>query len=357
MMTPLQPFETMPHIQAFSANGPLWSLVFFAALFVGLFGFPPFIRFLKSLKVSQFIREDGPEAHHSKKGTPTGGGMFIIGIWALLANLLAYILNYFMHDDPTYFATSPYFLTPLGVTLALMGLGMWDDLAKVLKKHNKGLGGYAKLGVQAAVGVALGAVMVQGLGDAQVNIFGNFIEIPAWLYLVYSAFAVMSLSNAVNLTDGLDGLAGSTTSITLLALILILLTSSTLAPEVVQPLLLLTLSLLPLLLVFTLIFNRHPARVFMGDSGSLALGGFIAAVGLMAHQDAWLLLLAGIFALEALSVVLQVGSYKLRKKRLFKMAPIHHHFELCGLHETVVVRNFALFQALLCGLAVLLQVL
>jgi len=346
--------DRSPYIDALSDHWFLWSQVIMIPLLVSLFFFPWFIRYLKSLNVKQFIREDGPESHHVKKGTPTGGGMFIIGVWALSANLFAYLFNMVNHPDYSALWRSPYFVLPMVVTLALMGLGMWDDLAKVMKKHNKGVGALPKLAYQALVGAILGVFMVMTLGDTHVNVFGNMITLPAWGYIAYASFSITALSNAVNLTDGLDGLAGSTTAITIATFILLLLTS-TMGGMVVIPSLLLCGLLIPILLVFTGMFNKYPAKVFMGDSGSLALGGFIGAIGLLTHQDGWLLLTAGLFALEALSVVLQVASYKLTGTRLFRMAPIHHHFELTGLHESVVVDRFCIFHAILCTTAFCLQ--
>jgi phospho-N-acetylmuramoyl-pentapeptide-transferase len=160
------------------------------------------------------------------------------------------------------------------------------------------------------------------------------------------------LSNAVNLTDGLDGLAGGSTYFTLVIFSLLLMTQQ--GHTETYPSLLLLLLALPCLLAF-LPHNRYPARIFMGDSGSLALGGFIASIGLMTHQDGWLLLSAGLFTIEALSVALQVLSFKYLGKRIFKMAPLHHHFELCGWNEQTVVQVFLSVHLLLCLLAFALE--
>jgi phospho-N-acetylmuramoyl-pentapeptide-transferase len=317
---------------------------------VGLIGFPFFIDFLKSLRVQQFIREESPDSHQSKKGTPTGGGIFLIGLWVLVSLIMAGVMQFIKNAE--HILPSPYFYTPLIISLGLMGLGMWDDLAKVLKKQNKGLGARAKLVVQAGIGVMFGLIMVFVLGDTDVHFSSHIVHLNAWQYILYATFAVTALSNAVNLTDGLDSLAGSTTALTFYAFSLLLLTLP--HAEKFFPTLLLCLLILPCLIAF-LVYNKFPARVFMGDSGSLALGGLIASVGLMTHQDGWLLLTAGIFTLEALSVVIQIVGFQLWQKRIFKMAPFHHHFELCGWHETQVVQAFVVFHGLLCMLALYLQ--
>ena len=317
---------------------------------VGLIGFPFFIDFLKSLRVQQFIREEGPDSHQSKQGTPTGGGIFLIGLWVMVSLIMAGVMQFIKGAE--HILPSPYFYTPLIISLGLMGLGMWDDLAKVLKKQNKGLGAKAKLVVQTGIGVIFGLIMVFVLKDTDVHFFNHIVHLQAWQYMLYATFAVTALSNAVNLTDGLDSLAGSTTALTFYAFALLLLTLA--SAEKFFPTLLLSVLILPCLIAF-LVYNKFPARVFMGDSGSLALGGLIATIGLMTHQDAWLLLTAGIFTLEALSVVIQIAGFQLWKKRIFKMAPFHHHFELCGWHETQVVQAFVVFHGVLCMLALYFQ--
>jgi phospho-N-acetylmuramoyl-pentapeptide-transferase len=317
---------------------------------LGLIGFPFFIHFLKSLRVQQFIREEGPDSHQSKQGTPTGGGIFLITLWVLVSLIMAGVMQSVKQAE--HILPSPYFYTPLVICLSLMGLGMWDDLAKVLKQHNKGLGARTKLVVQAGIGIILGLIMVFVVGDTHVHVFHHVLRLEAWQYVLYATFAVTALSNAVNLTDGLDSLAASTTALTFYAFALLLITQA--QGQSYFPTLLLCVLILPCLIAF-MVYNKFPARVFMGDSGSLALGGLIATVGLMTNQDAWLLLTAGIFTLEALSVLIQIVGFQLWKKRFFKMAPFHHHFELCGWHETHVVNAFVLFHGLLCMLALYLQ--
>jgi phospho-N-acetylmuramoyl-pentapeptide-transferase len=336
------------------AHPILWLLAFALPFVVALVGYPIFIEYLKSLRVEQFIREDGPDSHHIKKGTPTGGGIFLLGVW-LVFSLIFGILLQGVYYVPV--LTSAYFYTPVIVTLGLKGLGMWDDLAKVMKKQNKGLSGYAKLAIQACLGLFLGLIMIVVLNDTGVNVFGKTLYLPHWMYMLYTTFVTMAFSNAVNLTDGLDGLAGSTTALSIYMIALLIATMALTQAGGLTAMVsgvLLCLVLIACLLAF-LVYNRYPARVFMGDSGSLALGGFIAATGLMFHLDGWLLLIGGLYALEALSVILQVASFKLTRRRLFRMAPMHHHFELCGMHETQVVKMFLAFHGILCMVAFYLQ--
>jgi phospho-N-acetylmuramoyl-pentapeptide-transferase len=168
-----------------------------ATFLIGLIGFFFFIRFLKSLGVEQFIREEGPQSHQIKQGTPTGGGILFISLWAVMSILCVYLLPlfpplklYYGHaplapEGLPFYGSSPYFYAPLGVSVLLMGLGMWDDLAKVLKKQNKGLGARAKLVVQAGIGLLFGLIMAFVLGDTTVNVFGHGVTLTTWQYLLY----------------------------------------------------------------------------------------------------------------------------------------------------------------------------
>ena len=315
---------------------------------------PSYIAWLKRLALGQFIREDGPQSHQKKAGTPTAGGGLLILLWLLSLVLVVLVL-----PSETSFIVTPVLALSAGVTLVLWGLGLWDDLLKILKKHNKGLGGYAKLAIQGLAGLGLGYFSVYHFNQASVDFFG-LTSIPlGWLYLPYAAFAVTATSNAVNLTDGLDGLAGGglVTSFLLLAgFIGVSLAQngySLYEVPMMISILLGCLAAVSVLLGF-LCFNHHPAKIFMGDSGSLAFGGLLACFCLLSHQDAWLLGVGLLYVVEALSVVLQVGYFKLTKgKRLFKMAPLHHHFELVGWKETTVVRVFVWVNCLV-GLGCLL---
>jgi phospho-N-acetylmuramoyl-pentapeptide-transferase len=350
MALPTSNFLETTVLASLLAHPILWAMAFIVPFSVTLVAYPLFIEYLKSLRVEQFIREDGPETHHIKKGTPTGGGMFLLANWLVFVLIFGFIMQS-VYNVPI--LTSPYFYMPVFVTFGLKFLGMWDDLAKVMKKQNKGLTGYSKLAIQTVLGLSLGVMMILILKDTSVNVFGNTWVLPNWGYLLYSAFAVTAFSNAVNLTDGLDSLAGSTTALSFYIMALIIATAAITQFSGLNALIagvLLCIVVVACLLAF-LVYNRYPARVFMGDSGSLALGGLMATLGLMFHMDAWLLLIGGLFALEALSVVLQVLSYKLTRRRLFRMAPMHHHFELCGMHETNVVKMFFAFHGVACMVA------
>jgi phospho-N-acetylmuramoyl-pentapeptide-transferase len=309
----------------------------------------PYLQWLKQKMFGQFIREDGPQSHQQKAGTPTAGGLLFLIIWALGSVMsLLFASQEFPQSIP---------FTGLGVlftTLGLGYLGFRDDFAKIMKKHNKGLTGWAKLATQSAIGFGLGfLLMVQNASGQVVIPFGPTLTL-GWLYPVYTALSVVAVSNAVNLTDGLDGLASSTSMITLVGLTLALGFAPALLATESHLLQAMAVIMLGALLGF-FHFNRYPAQVFMGDTGSLALGGLIVSLALSAQLEWWLFLMGIIFVLETLSVMLQVFSYKLFKRRIFKMAPLHHHFELCGWHEQQVVLFFGVIQALATGVALWIQ--
>lgn len=293
-----------------------------------------YIRFLQSRYMGQYIREDGPQGHHAKKGTPTAGGVLILASVLLGITVLGLARG-------ASFLYGPVFLV-VATTVILGCLGFIDDYLKIAKKNNNGISGYLKLATQAGVGLAIG-YCAQQLNPSQgtLNILGLFQLQLGIFYPVFAALIVTATSNAVNLTDGLDGLAAGTTLLSFMTLSLILLASGQVDLAIAAQ-------------AFTgatlgfLIFNRHPARIFMGDTGSLALGGALAALAILGRLEFCLLLVGPVFVVEALSVIFQVISYKTTGKRLFKMSPIHHHFELCGWKETQVVYRFVTFQFLCC---------
>jgi phospho-N-acetylmuramoyl-pentapeptide-transferase len=320
-------------------------------VFVLVMGYP-YIAWLRKKAYSQTVREDGPQHHLGKSGTPTAGGLLI-----LLAMWVTFLVSYNALDEvfKLLFINSSWrswdsMLIMLGITL-LGFLGFVDDAIKIQKKHNKGVNGYVKLWAQALVGAAIGGAVLGGYlvnHDPVFNLFEwKHIQL-GWWYVPYAIFTVMACSNAVNLTDGLDGLAAGTVSSTLLAMSVVFLWP---AFGLHKPELgFMALALLASTLAF-LWFTRHPAKVFMGDVGSLALGGGIAVLGLLGGLDSWLILFGAIFFIETLSVILQVASFKLTGKRLFKMSPLHHHFELSGWSEIKVVRIFNLFHMFCCAAA------
>jgi len=316
---------------------------------------PWLIRKLTAFQVGQYIREDGPQSHHAKAGTPTMGGVLIILCIVVPAILWADLGN-------------PFVWLALALTLAFAGIGFWDDYQKVRRRQNLGLTARTKLQLQILVSFGFAMILVfmtvGGAYSTALNFpfFKRFrpeLTLPPLLhrwtyplgYLPFLLFAVVILvgsSNAVNLTDGLDGLAIGCIIITASALTVLTYVAghATLADY-------LDIEHLPRVAELTIFcgatvgsslgflwYNAYPAEIFMGDVGSLALGGAIAAVAIIIKQELLLPFIGGIFVVEALSVILQVGSYRLRGKRVFKMAPLHHHFELTGWKESKIIARF-----------------
>ncbi len=316
-------------------------LTLVVALLLGLLGtvlsVPVWIRWQQHRTLGQSIREVGPQAHLAKRGTPTAGGLCMLLVWLLGAALLVVMYPHLL---------TPAFGLAVGATVLLGAVGFTDDWLKMTRNDNSGVSGYLKLGAQALAGGAIGWWGWQHHGGAT-QVFGVTLVL-GWLYPLFAAWVLAAFSNAVNLTDGVDGLAATTLSITFMVL-------AVLCMAMVLP----GLAVLCLLAVGTLVgfwwFNRHPAKVFMGDTGSLAYGALVAAIGLLLGLEWWLLCFGLLFVLEAVSVVLQVGSFKLTGKRIFRMSPLHHHFELGGMKETQIVRLFMGIQLLgvLLGLALL----
>lgn len=293
---------------------------------------------LQQLKAAQFIREDGPRAHLKKAGTPTMGGIFFIPAALLVA--LAW----------TGFAPSVVAVSLL--TLAYAGIGWLDDWQVMRRRSNKGLSPKMKLMLQVGFAIAfcLWAMTSQSADITSVAIpFGLTLSLGA-LFWPLAGFVLIAESNATNLTDGVDGLMGGAGAISLLGL------GALIAPT--HPELMVFCAALSGGCLGFLVHNRNPAKIFMGDTGSLALGGALAAVGILSGHLFGLLIVTLLFFAETLSVILQVGYYKATKgpdgvgKRLFKMAPLHHHFELSGWSELQVVGVFYIISALLVTIAI-----
>jgi phospho-N-acetylmuramoyl-pentapeptide-transferase len=318
---------------------------------------PLYIQGLKRLSPGQVVREDGPQSHLKKQGTPTAGGVLLLALWALAVMATPWLLPSGLwaapNGNPLPFWNGSLALL-LGGTLALGLLGTWDDALKLLKRHNKGVGGYTKLAVQALIGLAVGAYLLWGRQEATLTLPWLGTVDLGWWYLPYAMLVVTGASNAVNLTDGLDGLAGGALVVSWLTLVLLIglglpalsasLGAMALGHHV--SVLLAGALWLPLLLGF-LVFNHNPAKVFMGDAGSLALGGALGIASLLTHQDIAFLGFGALYIWEALSVIIQVVVFKRTGKRPFKMAPFHHHLELCGWSERRVVRTLVGSQLLL----------
>jgi len=326
------------------------------ALFLSMGLGPCLIRKLKEFQVGQFIREDGPQSHQSKAGTPTMGGVLILLciiaptlLWADLSNAFLWLI--------------------LIVTVAFGGIGFWDDYQKVRRRQSLGLTARSKLflqfGVAFVFGFALLLMSLQGSYSTALTFpffkrFRPSLTLPFFLqspwtyalaylpFILFVVFLLVGSSNAVNLTDGLDGLAIGCVVITAGALTVLTYVaghatlSQYLGVERFPPAAEITIfcgAMVGSSLGF-LWYNAYPAEIFMGDVGSLSLGGAIASVAVVIKQEFLLPFIGGIFVVEALSVILQVGSYKLRRKRIFKMSPIHHHFELTGWKESKIIARF-----------------
>jgi phospho-N-acetylmuramoyl-pentapeptide-transferase len=298
-----------------------------AALLICVFLSPKFIQFLRVREFGQNIREEGPAGHHTKAGTPTMGGIIIF--LAVSAPFLI-LSNYDWRSVGVY-----------AVAMLCAAIGFADDYTKIVKRRSLGLRGRTKLGLTIAISVVLWYIATQKAGlpstlrlrfvDYQIDL-GIF-----YLPLIY--LVVAGTTNAVNLTDGLDGLAAGCTAIVLLAYIGI-----TFITTGQRDLALLCGCLVGACIGF-LWFNAFPATIFMGDTGSLGLGGAIAGMAVMTKTEEILILLGGIFVVEALSVLIQVFSFQTFRKRVFLMAPIHHHFEILGWSETKIILRFWIIAA------------
>jgi phospho-N-acetylmuramoyl-pentapeptide-transferase len=326
------------------------------AMFLSFVFGPWLIRKLRELQIGQYIREEGPQAHQKKKGTPTMGGVLIV-LSTLVPTLLWADL------------TNGFVLLAMFALLAFAAIGFVDDYAKVSKQQNLGLTSKKKFSLQLVVSFVIGVGL---LGLATRAAYSTQLSIPflkrlhpdlvvhaflasqhMWFlafvpFLIFVAIVITGSSNAVNLTDGLDGLAIGCTVIAAGALTVLTYVSSNYrwatyldiayTPRVAE----LTVfcgALAGASLGF-LWYNAHPAEVFMGDVGSLALGGTLGTIAVVIKQEILLFFVGGIFVIEAMSVILQVGSFKLRGKRIFRMAPLHHHFELMGWSESKVIVRF-----------------
>ena len=319
---------------------------FFIALAAGYVGVP----LLKRLKFGQQVRDDGPRTHLAKAGTPTMGGVIILV--ALTAATVIFARGSFEY---VWFA--------LAVTLGYGLIGMMDDLIIIVKKRSLGLKAYQKIIGQ------LGIAVIAAFYAYHSPIIGSKIIVPftgglewylgGW-YVPFSVFVMVAMVNSVNLIDGLDGLASGVTMINSAAYTVILLgmyqlyvtTGLDLAAAGISNMMVFAAALTGACLGF-LRFNTYPAKVFMGDTGSLGLGAALAVIAIVSRLQLLLVITGLLYVLTSVSVILQVGSYKLRRKRIFRMAPIHHHFELKGVPETKIVSFYMMITVLLCLVAIL----
>ena len=351
--------KLFPYIHAFRIFRYLTFRTAFAtltALLIGLLIGPYLIDRLREFQISQFIREDGPKDHQKKAGTPTMGGL-LIGVAILVPTLLWSDLS------------NPFVWLAILETVGFGGIGFADDYIKIVHKRNLGLTARAKIAAQVSIAalIAILLLVIRGKGEYSTRLMVPFFKrirpdmaidslrhMPHLWPLAFAPFVffivlvLVGSSNAVNLTDGLDGLAIGCTIIAAGALTVLTYVSGNVVfadylglqrMPMVSELTIFCGSMVGASIGF-LWYNAHPAEVFMGDVGSLALGGAIGTIAVIIKQELLLPFIGGVFVLEALSVMLQVGSYKLRKKRIFKMAPIHHHFELMGWSESKVIVRF-----------------
>ena len=291
---------------------------------------PPYIRFARSIRFGKHIRDEGPESHHLKEGTPTGAGILIVIVVAAVAVLLGAVGS----DTPDTYS-------PLGALLGVAALGAFDDYLNV--RTGDGIRARHKLIWQILVAV-LAALYIQrhfNIDAIRVPFEGDVV-IGAPLWILFAAFAIVSTSNGVNITDGLDGLAGGTTGFAYVAYMIIALLN---IPH--QPNLALLCAIIIGALVGYLWFNVHPAQVLMGDSGSLSLGACLAVIALITGQIVVLPLIGLVFVVETGSVIIQVAYFKATGgRRIFLMSPIHHHFELAGCNEEKITIRFWIVGAL-----------
>lgn len=296
---------------------------------------PIVIPFLHKLKFGQQVRDDGPQAHLKKQGTPTMGGLVILS--SIIITSLLYIKDY------------PRIIPVLFVTVGFGIIGFLDDYIKIVMKRSEGLNPKQKLLGQIVItGIfAYYIVTTPEIGTGmRIPFIGGTLELPVWLFVAALFFITLGTDNGVNFTDGLDGLCTSVTILVATFFTIVAIgENSGISP--------ITGAVVGSLLGF-LLFNVYPARVFMGDTGSLALGGFVASSAFMMQMPLYIAVVGLIYLVEVLSVIIQVAYFKKTGgKRIFKMAPIHHHFELCGWSETRVVAVFSIVTAILCLVAYL----
>lgn len=304
-------------------------IAFFISLILG----PILIPLLHKFKFGQNIREEGPKSHMKKAGTPTMGGLIFI-----LASFITMVILIKKPSDDAMIA--------LYAFIGFGFIGALDDMLKIIHKNNLGLRAYQKMILLLVVSCALSyfSAIEKGTG-IMIPFYDKSINLGVF-YVPFMVLFFTATTNAVNLTDGLDGLA---TSITLLVMTFFALVSYGLGHYTLA----IFCGVIAGALLGFLRYNAFPAQVFMGDTGSLALGGAIATVAMLLKHPLLVIIVGGIYVCETLSVILQVASFKLTGKRIFKMSPIHHHFELSGWHETKIVSVFSIITVVLCLIAFL----
>jgi len=303
-----------------------------AAMLITIFLGPRFIDLLRKQEFGQQIREEGPEGHHAKAGTPTMGGLIIFA---------AISVPYLVLSD-----RDTESLAVFGVAFGAAALGFADDYIKIVKRRSLGLSARWKLLIQIALAVILWWLAIEQVGldpSLQIRTFDYDIYLGPVVYVILTFLVLAGASNGVNLTDGLDGLAAGSCAIVFLAYLAITITTGQ------DDLALLSSCLIGASVGF-LWFNAFPASIFMGDTGALGLGGAIGGLAIMTQTEVLLIILGGIFVLEALSVAVQVLAFKSLRRRVFLMAPVHHHFEMLAWSETKIMLRFWIVAAVLAGI-------
>ncbi len=303
-----------------------------AAMLITIFLGPRFIDLLRKQEFGQQIREEGPEGHHAKAGTPTMGGLIIFA---------AISVPYLVLSD-----RDTESLAVFGVAFGAAALGFADDYIKIVKRRSLGLSARWKLLIQIALAVILWWLAIEQVGldpSLQIRTFDYDIYLGPVVYVILTFLVLAGASNGVNLTDGLDGLAAGSCAIVFLAYLAITITTGQ------DDLALLSSCLIGASVGF-LWFNAFPASIFMGDTGALGLGGAIGGLAIMTQTEVLLIILGGIFVIEALSVAVQVLAFKSLRRRVFLMAPVHHHFEMLAWSETKIMLRFWIVAAVLAGI-------
>ncbi|WP_030262830.1 phospho-N-acetylmuramoyl-pentapeptide-transferase [Streptomyces sp. NRRL B-24484] len=326
-------------------------------LILSLLGTPALIKLLARHGYGQYIRDDGPKAHHSKRGTPTMGG---------IAFILATLIAYFATKAITGESPTASGLLVLFLTVGLGLVGFLDDYIKVVKRRSLGLRAKAKLFGQSFVGLAFAVLSMQfanSRNQTPASTHLSFVNDFKWsigpvLFVIWAYFMIAAMSNGVNLTDGLDGLATGASVMVFGAYVFIgvwqygqtcahMITATANCYDVRDPLDLAVVASALMGSCFGFLWwNTSPAKIFMGDTGSLALGGALAGLAICSRTELLLALLGGLFVIITLSVIIQVGSFRMTGKRVFKMAPLQHHFELKGWSEVLIVVRFWIIQGL-----------
>ena len=304
-----------------------------AAMLICIFLGPQFIEYLRLKEFGQHIREEGPEEHHTKAGTPTMGGLIVF---------VSICVPYLVLSD-----RDPQSLAVFGVAIGSAALGFADDFVKIVKRRSLGLSARWKLLWQLGLALALWWVARHEVGlepTLFLRISDASVDIGPYLYFILVFLVIAGASNGVNLTDGLDGLAAGSCAIVFLAY-----TAITFITNQQADLALLSACLVGGCIGF-LWFNAFPATIFMGDTGSLGLGGAIGALAVMTQTEVLLIVIGGIFVIEALSVAIQVISFKMFRRRVLLMAPVHHHFELMAWSETKIMLRFWIIAAVCSGI-------